>query len=170
MRKSRFGLPLCLLGLALTSPALAAPPDEKLRARADAAKPELIETLRQMVMIESGSSDVEGLSKMADFTEGRLKALGAKTERRKTSRGTGADIVSTACPYCLIMLDDATKSRQAEGTVSESVNWTICWISRLPPSSAGCALPAITIWIGRSGSSSSPASRFGSLSISVSRL
>ena len=46
-----------------------------------------------MVMIESGSADVEGLTKMADFAEGRLKALGAKTERRKVSRGPGADIV-----------------------------------------------------------------------------
>ncbi len=60
---------------------------------ADAAKPELIETLRQMVAIESGSADVEGLAKMADFTEARLKALGAKTERRKATRGAGADIV-----------------------------------------------------------------------------
>jgi glutamate carboxypeptidase len=93
MRKYRLGLSLCLLGLALASPALAGPPDEKLRAMADAAKPELIETLRQMVSIESGSSDVEGLARMADFTEGRLKALGAKVERRKTTRGAGADIV-----------------------------------------------------------------------------
>jgi len=93
MTKSRFSLPLCLLGIALTSPALAAPPDEKLRSMADAAKPELIETLRSMVMIESGSSDVAGLAKMADFVEARLKALGAKTERRKTVRGAGADIV-----------------------------------------------------------------------------
>ncbi len=30
-------------------------------------------------------------------------------------------MISTACPYCLIMLDDATKGRQAEGAVSESV-------------------------------------------------
>jgi len=93
MRKSRISLPLCLLGLTLASPALAAPPDEKLRSMADAAKPELIETLRSMVTIESGSSDIEGLAKMADFTEARLKALGAKTERRKVTRGTGADIV-----------------------------------------------------------------------------
>src|SRR5215470_15331880 len=93
MRKNRISLPLCLLGLALASPAWAAPPDEKLRAMADAAKPELIETLRQMVSIESGSSDVEGLAKMADFVEARLKALGATTERRKTTRGAGADIV-----------------------------------------------------------------------------
>ena len=93
MRKYRIGLPLCLLGLALAAPAFAGPPDEKLRAMSDAAKPELIETLRQMVSIESGSSDLDGLAKIADFTEGRLKALGAKVERRKTARGAGADIV-----------------------------------------------------------------------------
>jgi glutamate carboxypeptidase len=93
MRKSRISLPVCLLGIALASPALAGPPDEKLRSMADAAKPELIETLRSMVMIESGSSDVEGLAKMADFVEARLKAMGAKTERRKVTRGAGADIV-----------------------------------------------------------------------------
>jgi glutamate carboxypeptidase len=81
-----------LFALALTSPALAAP-DEKLRAAAEAAKPALIDTLRDMVMIESGSADVEGLAKMADFTEARLKALGGKTERRKVARGPGADIV-----------------------------------------------------------------------------
>ena len=93
MRKRWIGLPACLIGLALVSPALAASPDEKLRAMADAAKPELINTLREMVSIESGSSDLEGLKKMADFTEARLKALGAKTERRKTTHGAGADIV-----------------------------------------------------------------------------
>src|SRR5262249_37533549 len=93
MKKFWIGLPACLLGLALASPASAAPPDEKLRAMADAAKPELIETLRQMVVIESGSSDVEGLAKMADLVEARLMALGAKTERRKTTRGAGADLV-----------------------------------------------------------------------------
>lgn len=80
------------LGLALTTPALAAP-DAKLRAAAEAAQPAVIETLRDMVMIESGSSDVAGLAKMADFTEARLKALGAKTERRKTTSGAGADMV-----------------------------------------------------------------------------
>ncbi|MGH6751097.1 MAG: M20/M25/M40 family metallo-hydrolase, partial [Bradyrhizobium sp.] len=74
------------------SPARAAP-DEKLRAAAEAARPALIDTLRDMVMIESGSADVEGLAKMADFTETRLKALGARTERRKATRGAGADIV-----------------------------------------------------------------------------
>jgi glutamate carboxypeptidase len=93
MRKYWIGLPVCLLAIGLASAVSAAPPDEKLRAMADAAKPELTEILRQMVSIESGSSDLEGLAKMADFVEARLKALGAKIERRKTTRGAGADIV-----------------------------------------------------------------------------
>ncbi|MGY8681153.1 M20/M25/M40 family metallo-hydrolase [Bradyrhizobium sp. UFLA05-153] len=67
--------------------------DEKLKAAAEQEKAPLIETLHDMVMIESGSSDVEGLAKMADFTEARLKALGATTRRQKTTAGAGADIV-----------------------------------------------------------------------------
>src|SRR6202035_1587758 len=42
-------------------------------------------------------------------------------ERTDEAIGTGADVISTACPYCLIMLDDATKGRQAEGLARESV-------------------------------------------------
>jgi Fe-S oxidoreductase len=41
--------------------------------------------------------------------------------RTDEALGTGADVISTACPYCLIMLDDATKSRQAEGSADEAV-------------------------------------------------
>ena len=37
------------------------------------------------------------------------------TERTDEALGTGADVVGTACPYCLIMLDDALKERQASG-------------------------------------------------------
>ncbi len=33
-------------------------------------------------------------------------------ERTDEALGTGADVVSTACPFCLIMLDDAVKARQ----------------------------------------------------------
>jgi glutamate carboxypeptidase len=82
-----------LLGLAAFIPAASAAPDERLKAAAEQAKPALIETLHDMVMIESGSSDVAGLKAMADFTEAWLKALGATTERRKTTRGAGADMV-----------------------------------------------------------------------------
>ncbi|MDA9402639.1 M20/M25/M40 family metallo-hydrolase [Bradyrhizobium sp. CCBAU 45389] len=86
-------LALSLLGLAAGATSALAATDEKLKAAAEQEKAPLIETLRDMVMIESGSSDVEGLKKMADFTEGRLKALGAATERRKTTAGAGADMV-----------------------------------------------------------------------------
>jgi glutamate carboxypeptidase len=80
------------LSLACATSAFAAA-DEKLKAAAEAAQPALIETLQDMVLIESGSGDVEGLARMADLSEARLKALGAATERRKTTRGAGADMV-----------------------------------------------------------------------------
>ena len=52
-------------------------------------------------------------------------------------------------------------TRSGGGPRGSSANCTICWISSLPPSSAGCALPAMTIWIGRSGSSSSRSQPLG---------
>ena len=55
-------------------------------------------------------------------------------------------------------------------TSGSSANFTISWISFLPPSSAGCDLPAMISCTGRSGSSSSRLRRAGSRSISVSRL
>lgn len=70
-----------------------AAPDARLKTAADTAQAALIDTLHDMVMIESGSGDVEGLAKMADYTENRLKALGAITERRKTTAGANADMV-----------------------------------------------------------------------------
>src|ERR671918_552632 len=36
-------------------------------------------------------------------------------ERTDEAPATGADVVGTACPYCMVMLDDAIKARQAEG-------------------------------------------------------
>ncbi len=38
-------------------------------------------------------------------------------ERTDEALTTGADVVSTACPYCLIMLDDAVKARGREEDV-----------------------------------------------------
>jgi Fe-S oxidoreductase len=40
-------------------------------------------------------------------------------ERTDEALGTGADTVATACPYCLIMLDDAVTQRQSEGGASD---------------------------------------------------
>jgi Fe-S oxidoreductase len=31
-------------------------------------------------------------------------------DRTEEALGTGADVISTACPFCMIMLDDAVKA------------------------------------------------------------
>ncbi|HTW18695.1 MAG TPA: (Fe-S)-binding protein [Mycobacteriales bacterium] len=36
-------------------------------------------------------------------------------ERTDEALGTGAEIIATSCPYCLIMLDDAVTAKRAEG-------------------------------------------------------
>jgi Fe-S oxidoreductase len=38
-------------------------------------------------------------------------------ERTEEALGTGADVVSTACPYCMIMLDDAVRAHDKQDDV-----------------------------------------------------
>ena len=86
---------LCALAaaLALGASVAQAAPDAALKAAAEKAQSAVIESLRQMVLIESGSADLAGLAQMADLVEARLKALGFATERHKTTAGAGADTV-----------------------------------------------------------------------------
>ena len=65
------------LWLAWTASAVAAPV-EPVRSLAAKEKALLIETLKGLVSIESGSGDREGLDKVADLIAGRLKALGGE--------------------------------------------------------------------------------------------
>ena len=76
--------------MALGSTCALAAPDAALKGAAEKAQSGVIESLRQMVLIESGSADVQGLGQMADLVDGRLKALGFSTERIKTTTGAGA--------------------------------------------------------------------------------
>lgn len=69
--------------LGLASLTARAAPDEKLLAAARAAEPAVIQSLKDMVSIESGTMDAPGLGKMADYAEARLKALGFQVERSK---------------------------------------------------------------------------------------
>jgi Fe-S oxidoreductase/TM2 domain-containing membrane protein YozV len=39
-------------------------------------------------------------------------------ERTDEALGTGAELIATSCPYCLIMLDDAVNQRRSEGKVN----------------------------------------------------
>ena len=68
--------------------------------------------------------------------------IGSRINVNRTDEAlaTGADTISTACPYCLIMLDDATKSRQAEGTAPESVR--VVDVAQVLEQSVGAAAPA----------------------------
>lgn len=79
---------LCL-GVATAAPAS----DPKLLDAAQRAQPALIETLKTLVAIETGSLDIAGLARAATLLDERLVKLGMKTERRKASGGAGADIV-----------------------------------------------------------------------------
>lgn len=76
------------------SPA-AAQLDTALRDAARAEQPALVASLKEMVAIESGSIDGPGLTRLGDFLEKRLQALGAKTERPVPSRGTATLVKAT---------------------------------------------------------------------------
>jgi glutamate carboxypeptidase len=69
----------------LTSTAYAQQRNEAVFKAAEAAQPAVIETLQKLVLIESGSANLAGLLKVADYAQSQLSALGAKTERIKTS-------------------------------------------------------------------------------------
>ena len=81
------------LSLALTATTTQAAVDAQLLAAATATQPALIATLEQLVSIESGSGQLDGLARMASVLEGRLQALGMTTRRHKTTAGAGADVV-----------------------------------------------------------------------------
>ena len=79
--------------LAVAALSSQAAPDARVLAAAQAAQPAVIESLREMVAIESGTMDEPGLLRMADYAEKRLKALGMRVERRKASAGKGDILV-----------------------------------------------------------------------------
>lgn len=82
---------LALAALALPCACALAAPDPRVLAAAEKAQPALIESLKEMVLIESGSADKAGLAKMVTLIDQRLQALGFKTERHRV--GDSADTV-----------------------------------------------------------------------------
>jgi glutamate carboxypeptidase len=67
--------------------------DAALLLAAEQEQGALVETLRTLVLIETGSADVAGLDRLAGVVAARLAALGFHVERRKASAGAGADLV-----------------------------------------------------------------------------
>ena len=80
MRHLALTLTRLALICAASLPAWAAP-DAAVLAAARAAEPAVIQSLKDMVAIESGTMDAPGLGRMADYAEARLKALGLQVER-----------------------------------------------------------------------------------------
>ena len=74
-----------LAAFALSTTVVAQTPDARLFSAAQAAQPAVIATLRELVQIESGSGTNGGLTRVADFAERQLKALGADTQRLKAT-------------------------------------------------------------------------------------
>lgn len=75
---ARGGFALAALAAACTLASAA--PDERIAALAAKEKPALLETLNQLVSIESGSRDLEGLGKIANLIADRFRALGGQVE------------------------------------------------------------------------------------------
>lgn len=57
-----------------------AAPDAALLAQAERSTPELLDTLKDLVSIESGSGDREGLDRISQYIAERLQKLGAKVD------------------------------------------------------------------------------------------
>nr|WP_100555090.1 M20/M25/M40 family metallo-hydrolase [Bradyrhizobium sp. UASWS1016] len=76
-----FVRPLMLsLGFALAAGVARAAPEADLRALAQQEQQPLLDTLRDLVQIESGSKDIEGLNQIAEHVAGELKKIGGTVE------------------------------------------------------------------------------------------
>lgn len=77
---SRLALAACAaLSFSLCAPAMAAP-DATVLQQAQSQKQPLLDTLKDLVSIESGSGDREGLDRISQLIHDRLQALGGKVE------------------------------------------------------------------------------------------
>lgn len=70
--------------------------DAQLQAAATAQQPAVIQTLRELVTVESGSTDHEGVAKLMTYLDKRLLALDAKVER--VASAAGGPVEAAAAP------------------------------------------------------------------------
>lgn len=89
----------CMVGLlaSLAATASAQPRalDAELLKAAREQEAGVVTSLQEMVLIESGSDDGPGVLRLADYVEGRLRALDVKTERIKATAGPGQLVKGT---------------------------------------------------------------------------
>lgn len=78
--------------IGITTQAHAAEVDAQLIEAARAQQPAVIDTLRDLVTVESGSNDHAGVATLMTYLDGRLATLGAKVDRVASATG-GPDLV-----------------------------------------------------------------------------
>jgi glutamate carboxypeptidase len=87
-------LALAMVCIGVAGNALAAPA-EPVRSLAAKEKAPLLDTLKELVSIETGSGDREGLDQLAALIAGRLAALGGKVEVIEPDQATAYRMVDT---------------------------------------------------------------------------
>jgi glutamate carboxypeptidase len=85
----------CLSLFASVTPALAAS-NAVLLTASRSAEPAVIRTLEELVSIESGSQQLDGLNRLADLAQQRLQALGGQVERLKATTAPHGPIVKAS--------------------------------------------------------------------------
>jgi glutamate carboxypeptidase len=78
MTHRKFGLFAALAAFAVLSAPASGEPVERMLTLAQREKAPLLDTLKALVSIESGSRDLDGLGRIADLIAGRLKELGGE--------------------------------------------------------------------------------------------
>ena len=94
MRRATLPVVAILLLSASAAPA-ATQPEQAVLAAAEAQRLPMIDTMRELVAIESGSRDPQGLREIAGVIDGRLRALGGEVE-----------LVSHDDPYAMVDTPD----------------------------------------------------------------
>jgi glutamate carboxypeptidase len=84
---------IAVLATALATSPAAAAPSKPLLAAATAEAPRVTATLEQLVNIETGSTDAEGMAAMGAYLETLFRALGATVERIKPKGSAKGDII-----------------------------------------------------------------------------
>ncbi|MGI9024954.1 MAG: glutamate carboxypeptidase [Burkholderiaceae bacterium] len=81
----------CIIALGISTSSYAR--DDTLFAAAKAERQPTLDTLKELVSFDSGTLNGDGVKKVADIAEGRLKAMGFATERVDAKPSVGVKLV-----------------------------------------------------------------------------
>ena len=88
-------LPLALAFLLSPAAFAADTPAAELLRQAEAERPAYLDTLRQLVAVDSGTGQAEGLGQLSALLAERLQALGAQVRSAPATPSAGANLVAT---------------------------------------------------------------------------